>query len=187
MLAIILSCHDFRENDKTVSLYSLENGKIEAVATGAKKIISKNAAYLEPCSFVEIEIEKGKEFNRITKVVGLDYHKNIRTNFDKIIIAKFILKVFDRVVKEQSQDSVLFKLLYDFLEYLDKNNIKDKTKIIDLFFIKFLQVLGVYNFSLDIKKWSDYGILKQHKLIYEKVREILEYDVGDWANLESFN
>ncbi len=187
MLGIILSCRDFRENDKSISLYTLEQGKIEAIATGAKKIVSKNAAYLEPCSFVEIDIEKGKEFNRVTKVLGLEYYKNIRTNFDKILVVKFVIKVFGKTVKEQHRDEELFKLLYDFLTYLEQNNLKDKTKIIDLFFIKFLKVLGLYDFSTDIKKWSDHNRVLQHKLIYEKVRGVLEYDMGDWASLESFS
>jgi DNA repair protein RecO (recombination protein O) len=52
MMAIVLSRRDFRENDQMIVLYTLEKGKIEALAKGIKKTVSKNAAFLEPFFFV---------------------------------------------------------------------------------------------------------------------------------------
>ena len=48
MQAIVLSRRDFREFDQMISLYTREQGKLELLARGLKKVTSKNAAHLEP-------------------------------------------------------------------------------------------------------------------------------------------
>ena len=61
MLAFVLSRRDFREYDQSISLYTLEKGRLEVLARGVKKILSKNAAHLEPFCLIEAEIIQGKE------------------------------------------------------------------------------------------------------------------------------
>ena len=72
MLSIVLSRKDFREHDQIVSLYVKEKGKLSLIVRGVKKIVSKNSAHLEPFSFVNITIEKGKEADYLTRVQSVD-------------------------------------------------------------------------------------------------------------------
>ena len=46
MLAFTLQRQNFRENDQIISFYTKEAGRIEPVARGVKKIVSKNAPAL---------------------------------------------------------------------------------------------------------------------------------------------
>ena len=78
MKAIVLSRRDFREYDQIVSVYTKDLGKQDLLARGIKKITSKNSAYLELFSFVDIEIIKGKELDYIGSVQPVNYFKNIR-------------------------------------------------------------------------------------------------------------
>ncbi len=61
MLSIILSRRDWREFDQIITFYCHERGKIEVLARGVKKILSKNSAALSPGNIVEAEIIYSKE------------------------------------------------------------------------------------------------------------------------------
>ena len=45
MYAIVLMRRDFRENDQIITFYTKDNGKVEVLARGVKKIISKNKIF----------------------------------------------------------------------------------------------------------------------------------------------
>jgi len=77
MYAFVLRRNNIRENDQLVSLYTWEKGKVEALARGVKKTISKNAAYLEPFFLIEAEILPKKETYQLVKAVPLYCYKNI--------------------------------------------------------------------------------------------------------------
>ena len=89
MQSIVLSRRDFRENDQVVSFYTLEQGKVEVLARGVKKILSKNAAFLEPFCFVEAEIIAGKEIMHLGSVQPINIFKNIRADFHKSLAAGY--------------------------------------------------------------------------------------------------
>ena len=91
MEAIVLSSRDFREFDQIISLYTKEQGKLELLARGVKKIISKNSAHLEPFSNVFIEIAKGKEIDHLTKVVPIMFFPNIRKDLSKSLSAGYLV------------------------------------------------------------------------------------------------
>ena len=84
MLAIVLSRRDFRENDQIITFYTKERGLVSALARGAKKSVSKNAAALEPLSYVEVELVPGKELQHVTQVYTIEYFPFIRQNLTKI-------------------------------------------------------------------------------------------------------
>ncbi len=119
MQAIILARRDFRENDQIISLFSEEKGKITALARGVKKIISKNAAFLEPFFFVESEVIPGRELRYLTKVVGLKSYKNIRADFQKSIIAGRVAIFVDRILEDGQSEPKIFYLLRDWFDFVD--------------------------------------------------------------------
>lgn len=57
--ALVLRRERWREHDKRVTLYTFEHGKIDAVAVGASKILSKLGSHLEPMREVSVMIASG--------------------------------------------------------------------------------------------------------------------------------
>jgi len=141
MLSIILSRRDFRENDQIVSLYTLERGKVEALARGVKKIISKNSAYLEPFFLVEAEIIPGKELNHLVKAQPISIFKNIRADLHKSLMAGYVMNLLEKFLQNGEKDVRVFNLIMKWLEFLDGNEIKSNSLIYS-FIIKFLNLLG---------------------------------------------
>jgi len=125
MKAIVLSRRDFREYDQVVSVYTKDLGKQDLLARGIKKITSKNSAYLEPFSFVDIEIIKGKELDYIGSVQPVNYFKNIRQDLQKSLKAQLVVGLINRVVQVEEKDEKLFLLLKSWLEFLDSLPLPD--------------------------------------------------------------
>ena len=141
MQAIILHRQDFREHDEIVSLYTLEAGKIDALARSVKKITSKNSAHLEPFSLVEAEVIKGQEVYHIIKSRGINIFPGIRCDLVKMTMASFVVRLYDLLLEVGERDENIFYLLQSWLEFLDVASNPKSTLVLGLE-IKFLNRLG---------------------------------------------
>lgn len=141
MKAIVLSRRDFREYDQIISVYTEETGKREVLAKGIKKIVSKNAAHLEPCFLVDIEIVPGKEIDHVTKAIAAHIFAHIRDDVKKSMIAQYIVSLVHKMTDVEQADRRVYYLLLETLEWLEKN--KGSQMIIDLFVIRFFSLLGM--------------------------------------------
>ncbi len=121
MQAIVLKCKDFRENDQIITFYSLEQGKINLLSTGSKKITSKLAGNLTPGNLLEIDIAPGKEINHLIKLNSLCVARNIRVSLEKQLVVAYIMNLTDELVKDGHRDSNIFLLLRDWLTMIDKD------------------------------------------------------------------
>ena len=119
MYAFVLRRNNIRENDQLVSLYTWEKGKVEALARGVKKTISKNAAYLEPFFLIEAEILPKKETYQLVKAVPLYCYKNILNDLDKMVLLKTVFGWLLALTKNNERDDRVFLLIKNWLEFLD--------------------------------------------------------------------
>jgi len=177
MLAIVLARKNWREFDQMISLYTRERGKVEVLAKGIKKIISKNSANLEILSLVEIDVAQGKEIDYLTRVQPIKIFKNIYSDFDKIFIANYVVKLADVNILAQERDENIFDLLVSFLEFLDSAVEINSLNLATGFIFKLWHCLG---FSSQEEKhevwlrgdWSEINGLdsakeKSHQFVYE--------------------
>lgn len=141
MKAIVLSRRDFREYDQIISLYTEETGKREVLAKGIKKIVSKNAAHLEPCFLVDVEIVPGKEIDHVTKAIAAQIFPQIRRDAKKSVIAQYIVSLVHKMTDVQQADRRIYYALLEMLDYLEQ---KQASKIlIDIFVIRLFSLLGM--------------------------------------------
>ena len=207
MIAIILSRKDFRDYDQIVSVYTQEKGKMNLLVRGVKKIVSKNSAYLEPFSIVNITVEKGKEVAYLTRVQSENYLRNIREDLAKSLVAFYLVSLVDKLFSEAEVDNRFFVFLRVFLEYLDSSEVLDDQMaifIIDVFVVNLLSFLG-FKLSSDEKIINseflpyiqifekgdlseifslnfDLNLAKKiHKLVYDSLLSYTERKVADWA------
>lgn len=146
--AIILRRDNWRENDKRVTFYSRDYGKMEAAVIGAAKITSKLAGHLEPAREVELMLAKGKTIDKVGQAVTIDdYLKN--ASFESYWYASQAARLVDALTKTQQNDFLLFELLKKFLS-LVKNDLPAARwpKLWCAFCLKLLTVLG-YRPELD--------------------------------------
>ena len=178
MLALVLSRRDFRESDQMISFYTEEFGKTNLLARGVKKIISKNSAHLEPFSLVEIEVANGREVDHLTKVVPIEYFKNIREDLEKSLAAGYVVNFVDKVFKVGEKDDRVFKLLINWFNFVNLKSSILNLQLIDGFMVELLQTLG-YDILQEGKKLAELN----HKEIYNFAVFHLESKINDWGNL----
>ncbi len=161
MEAIVLSRRDFREYDQIISIYTRERGKKEILARGIKKITSKNSAHLEPFSFVDVSIANGKELDVLTTVQALEYFGGIRCDGQKSLMALYVVSLLDKVVKVGEVDERLFKILFDWLKFLNDEK-RVSFVLLDAYIIVLLNCFG---FSPELERC----------VVCEKMEELLGF------------
>lgn len=110
--AYIIKRRAYREYDKVVTLYTPRFGKIEAIAIGTKKPLSKLAGQLEPLQQVCVQLTRGKGLSRIAQVVGgAHFFQKFGNDFTSIVWAQKTLSLIDRLVPwKESQRGIYERL-----------------------------------------------------------------------------
>ncbi len=122
MLAITLSRRDWREHDQIVSFYTDEKGKLDLIARGVKKIVSKNSAHLEPFSYIVFDSVQGRELSYLTSVQALATYSAIRADFKKSVAAATIVGILDKITHAGVPDKKLFLLIRSWLAHLNASS-----------------------------------------------------------------
>jgi DNA repair protein RecO (recombination protein O) len=121
MYSFVLKRSDWREQDQVVTLYTLEQGKVDALARGVKKILSKNSAFLEPVFLIDAEIVLGKEIHHLIKAVPILVYKNILEDINKMSLLQTVFKWVNILTKYEREPKI-FLLIKSWLEFLNTTN-----------------------------------------------------------------
>lgn len=138
---IVLKSNKLGEADKIISIYSDSCGKIQGVAKGIRRTKSKFGSRLEPFTYVDLLLYKGRNLDIITQVEIISSFKEIREDYDRVTYGWAMLDLINKVSLEGEKENKLFYLLLKTLELLSK-----ATSNLDLllvaFDIKLLAIVG---------------------------------------------
>jgi DNA repair protein RecO (recombination protein O) len=176
MLAIVLARKNIREFDQTVSLYTREIGKVEVLAKGIKKIISKNSSNLEVLSVVEIEVIQGKDIDYLGRVQSIKFFRNIYSDLDKISLASYVVKIVDVNILVGEKDEVIFNLLFSFLEFLDIHESVQLYQLVTSFTFKLWHRLGFSESTTDLDKWVEKSWAEVSSLDLSRAEVVQSYE-----------
>lgn len=118
--AVIISHRDFGEADRLVNLFSLEGGKIRALAKGVRKIRSRKAAYLEPFMHSKVVLARGKTFWIITQADAIHSNLAIRDSLVKTGQSAYVMELADRLSIEEDPAPAVFRLLVNTLKRINE-------------------------------------------------------------------
>lgn len=155
MLAFTLSRRDFRENDQQIGFYTKEQGKIETVARGVKKIISKNTSAFEPFALLVIDLAPGRGFTYVTRAQVVESFLNIRLDLEKNLISAYCLNLVDEFTEPMERDDKIFNLIYELLKKINANAEVDISIAYDFLF----QLLCALGFAPPPNKKIDASII----------------------------
>lgn len=178
MLAIVLSRKNIREFDQTVSLYTREVGKVEVLAKGIKKIISKNSSNLEVLSVVEVEVIQGKDIDYLGRVQPIKFFKNIYSDLDKISLASYIVKIVDINILVGEEDEEVFSLIFSLLEFLDSSKSVRSSQLATSFIFKLWYRLGFSESETGLDKWVEKSWEEVNSLNLSRSEIAQSYDLA---------
>lgn len=117
--AIVLRHSDQGEADRLLTLYTREQGKVRAVAKGARKIASRKAGHLEPFTHVKLQLAKGRDLLIVTQAETIEAFMSLRDNLTRTSFAAYVVELLDRFVPDdETANPSLFRLLAETLSRL---------------------------------------------------------------------
>jgi DNA repair protein RecO (recombination protein O) len=124
--AVVLRSFRLGEADRVLHLYTLDRGRVGAVAKGVRKTKSRFGARLEPLSHVELQLHQGSgELQTVTGVELLSSHRSAREQPYRLTVGLVAAEAMLRLFPEQEANDRAFHALARFLELLDELELRD--------------------------------------------------------------
>jgi DNA repair protein RecO (recombination protein O) len=118
--AVVLRSIRFSEADCVLHLYTLERGRVGAIAKGVRKTKSRFGARLEPFSHVELMLHEGRgELHTVRGADLLRSHEHSRADGYRMAVGHIGLEAMLRLFVEQDASAPAFNALTRFLDLLD--------------------------------------------------------------------
>ena len=100
-------------------MYTLQRGKIRAVAKGARKVRSRKAGHLQPFTKITVQLARARGPFIITQVETLDAYLPLRENLELTGNASYLVELLSRFsYDEEESNPAIFRLLTDSLTRL---------------------------------------------------------------------
>jgi DNA repair protein RecO (recombination protein O) len=130
--AIVLRSMRFGEADRVLHLYTLERGRVGAVAKGIRRTKSRFGGRLEPMSHVELVLHEGRgELQTITGVQLVRSHSAARDGNYRLSVGFVGLEAVLKLFPEQEGNDRAFSALARFLDLLDEVEARDGRPALD--------------------------------------------------------
>ncbi|MBQ3047748.1 MAG: DNA repair protein RecO [Clostridia bacterium] len=145
---IILKTKDYKENDKLLTILTLEKGKILVNAKGVKKPKSKLKAFCQSFCFADFELTKSSNGYILTGVNQIESFFDLTSNINKFSYAFAVLEIADKICFE---NQAYVNVFIDCLKCLKQMNFTDVEP--KLIFSKFiLSILKYEGVNLNLNK-----------------------------------
>jgi len=139
--AIVLRHRDWGEADRLLALYTRQQGKIRAVAKGARKIRSRKAGHLQPFTRITLQLARAQGPYIITQVETLDAYLPLREDLNLTGNASYLVELLDRFTyDEEETNTAIFRLLSESLSRLSRGD--DIWIVVRYYEMRLLDYLG---------------------------------------------
>jgi DNA repair protein RecO (recombination protein O) len=118
--AVVLRSFRYGEADRVLHLYTLDRGRVGALAKGVRKTRSRFGARLEPLSHAELVLHEGRgELQTVTGAELIRSHHAAREDSYRLGIGMVGAEAMLRLFPEQERNQRAFRALTRFLDLLD--------------------------------------------------------------------
>lgn len=138
--AVVLRHSDWGEADRLLWLYSLEMGKLRAVAKGVRRPRSRKAGHLEPFTRASLLMARGRDISLVTQADTVDAYLPLREDLIRATYASYVVELLDRFTYEEGQNRSLYRLLTDTLARLCR--LEELDLVVHYYEMRLLDLLG---------------------------------------------
>jgi DNA repair protein RecO (recombination protein O) len=138
--AIVLRHQDWGEADRLLWFFTLEKGKVRAIAKGVRKARSRKAGHLEPFTRVSLLLADGRDLPIITQAEAQETFPSLRDDLERMAHAAYVVELLDRFTYEEGENSALFRLLFETLARLALHD--DLAFVVHYYEMRLLDLVG---------------------------------------------
>ena len=117
--AIVLKHLPLGEADYLVTLYTPNQGRLRAVARGARKIKSRLGGHLEPIMRSSLLVARGQSLDSVQQAEVLEGFRAVREDLDRLSQAIYMAELVDASTPEGQSNYPIYRLLLETLRSLD--------------------------------------------------------------------
>ncbi len=130
--AVVLRSLRLGEADRILHVYTLERGRVGAVAKGVRKTTSRFGGRLEPLSHVSLQLHAGSgELQTVTGVDLIRPHSGVREDQHLLSVGLIGAEAMLRLFTEQERNPRAFTALVKFLDALDDTTARASKPALD--------------------------------------------------------
>lgn len=113
--ALVIRSREYGEADRLVTLFSRENGKLEAVAKGVRKPKSSQRAGVQLFTYADFLLHRGKTLDTVCQAQPRESFPHLWDDFDRTIGATGMVELLDISTAREQAEPELFFLTLSFL------------------------------------------------------------------------
>jgi len=119
--AVVLRTMELNEADRLITLYGRREGKVRAVAKGARKATSRLAAPTDVLSFGSFVLYRGKSLYTVTQAEGKEIFQRLRADVSRFTYAQCAASLVDHVTADEDPNARVFAVLLETLRRIDRD------------------------------------------------------------------
>lgn len=117
--AIVLSRLDYGEADRILVVFTPYRGKVDVIAKGARKAMSRLGPHLDYFARVNLNLTRGRDLDVVTGVETLDPFIHLRQNLDAYGHACYFVELVKGLTQPRQEQRDVYDLLARSLVLLD--------------------------------------------------------------------
>ncbi|HYF96354.1 MAG TPA: DNA repair protein RecO [Symbiobacteriaceae bacterium] len=118
--AIVLRTRDFDEADKILVMLTREEGKIQAVAKGARRPRGRYAAAAQIFTQVKASLYHGRNLDTLSQVEIVESFRHLREDLLRMAYGSYICELMDEMLREKQRYESTYLLLLTTLHLLNE-------------------------------------------------------------------
>ncbi len=139
--ALVLRTVDLADNDKLLTLFTEEYGKLTAVANGSRTLKSRHLAAAQPFCYGSYVLYKKGERYWVREVSLIESFFDLRTDLVRMALASYVVDVADDVIRENAPEREFLRLTLNTL-YATARGKEPPAKIKAVFEMRAAALLG---------------------------------------------
>src|SRR5690606_16970724 len=104
------------EADRFLTLFTQNNGKIEVLAKGVRKISSKRAPHVELLNLINFQTVKSAKNHILTEVQVIDTFEDKRKTLQQCEVVFLVCELIERLCPPEAVNQELFAHVREFLD-----------------------------------------------------------------------
>ena len=118
--AIVLRQTSLGEADRILTLFTVDSGKLRAVARGVRRPGSRLGGHLELLNRVSVSLALGRGLDVVGEAQALQSYPRLRDDLERLSMAIYMAEMIDLFSPERSAAHAVYRLLADALDRLQE-------------------------------------------------------------------